>query len=134
MAKASFVTFEDIEHMSESDQNMFYGPQAMLLQCLWDRVSVCVRLSEHQSMIGKIRSFSRDWSLSLMEARLISYDEITDGTVNEPVGEISLTGEQYQLVIRNEKVSEVSPYFLEDVVLNSKELKNKESEIIDISD
>ena len=69
-----------------------------------------------------------------MEARLISYDEITDRTINEPVGEISLTGEQYQLVIRNEKVSEVSPYFLEDVVLNSKELKNKESEIIDISD
>ena len=69
-----------------------------------------------------------------MEARLISYDEITDGTVNEPVGEISLTGEQYQLVIWNEKVSEVSPYFLEDVVLNSKELKNKECEIIDISD
>ena len=127
MAKTSFVTLEDIEQMSEDEQNMFYGPQAMLLQCLWDRVSVCVRLSETQSMIGKIRSFSRDFSLSLTEARLISYDEITDGTLNEPVGDISLTGEQYQVVIRNEKVTETSPYFLKDIVISSQKLKNKES-------
>ena len=62
-----------------------------------------------------------------MEARLISYDEITDRTINEPVGEISLTGEQYQVVIRNERVNEVSPYFLEDIVISSQKLKNKES-------
>ena len=133
MAKASFVTFEDIEHMSESDQNMFYGPQAMLLQCLWDRVSVCVRLNEHQTMIGKVRSFSRDWTLSLMEARLISYDEITEGMVNEPVGEYTLTGDKYQVVIRNEKISEETPYFLEEVVINSRG-KKRECEVIELSD
>ena len=123
----SYVTLESIEQMPEDEQNMFYGPQALLLQCLWDQVSFCVRLSESQSMIGKIRSFNRDYSLSLTEARLISYDEITDGTLNEPVGDISLTGEQYQVVIRNERVTETSPYFLEDIVICSRELKNKKS-------
>ena len=122
-----FITLDNISQMPQEEQDLFYGPQALLLQCLWDQVSVCLKLTETQSMIGKIRSFDRQYNISLTEARLILYDEITDRTLNEPVGDISLTGEQYQVVIRNERVNEVSPYFLEDIVISSQKLKNKES-------
>ena len=123
----SFITLDNISQMPQEEQDLFYGPQALLLQCLWDQVSVCIKLTETQSMIGKIRSFDREYNISLTEARLILYDEITDGTLNEHVGDISLTGEQVQVVIRNEKVTETSPYFLKDIVISSQKLKNKES-------
>ena len=101
----AFVTSESISQMSPEERTMFTGPQRLLLQSLYDQISVCIKINATNCVIGKIRSFRSDYTISLSNAKLIYPSSISGGVMcKQSLGEVTIPGENVMVVIRNPNV------------------------------
>ena len=125
----AFVTYESISQISPEERNMFQGPQKLLLQSLYDQISVCVRINATNCVIGRIKSFRSDYTISLSNAKLIYPSPVSGERCKESLGEVTIPGDKVMVVVRNKNVVRESPdvgYLLYDQELGFKDSSHVE--------
>ena len=105
----AFVTSESISQMSPEERTMFTGPQRLLLQSLYDQISVCIKINATNCVIGRIKSFRSDYTISLSNAKLIYPSSMSGEMCKESLGEVTIPGDNVMVVVRNKNVVRESP-------------------------
>ena len=125
----TFVTYESISKMSPEERDMFQGPQKLLLQSLYDQISVCVRINATNCVIGRIKSFRSDYTISLSNAKLIYPSPVSGERCKESLGTVTIPGDKVMVIVRNKNVVGESPdvgYCLYDQELGFKDSSHVE--------